>query len=56
MHLTFLLFHSSVLYSKLIKKQTHVAIGVRILMTSYTSLYHKVSIASITVIFVKLLF
>ena len=63
MHLTILLFHPSVLYSKLIKKQTHImvqrcqnAIGVRILMTSYTLLYYKVSIASITAFFVTLLF
>ena len=61
MHFTILLFHPSVLYSKLIKSKqifsgARNSIGVRILMTSYISLYYKVSITSITVIFVTLLF
>ena len=63
MHLTILLFHPSVSCSKIMKKQANImvqrarnVIGVRILMTSYMSLYYKVSIASITVIFVTFLF
>ena len=59
MQLTNILFHPSVLYSKLIKKQAKIMVQrcqKRILMTLYISLYYKVSIASITVIFVALLF
>ena len=65
MHLTILLFYPSVLYSKLIKSKQILwfsgarnALGVRILMMSYTCIlvYYKVSIASITEIFVTLLF
>ena len=55
MHLTILLFHPCVLYMKLIEKQANImvqqgqnSIGVRILMTSYISLYYKVSITSTT--------
>ena len=64
MSLTILLFHPSVLYTVINIKRKQIlwfngirnAIGVRILMTSYISLYYKVSIASTTVIFVILLF
>ena len=63
MHLTILLVHLCVPYSKLLKSKqiywfsgTRNAIGVCILKTSYISLNYKVSIASITVIFVTFLF
>ena len=64
MHLTILLFHPGMLYSKLIKKQPNIMVqryqkcyrGTYFNDVIYISLYHKVSIALITVIFVTLLF
>ena len=63
MHLTILLFHPSVPCSKLMKQQANIMVQwcqkcyrVRILMPSYMSLYYKVSIALIKVIFCHIAF